>query len=143
MLNTEEQNLHHHTNDGEVLVRVENVSKKFCSSLKKSLWYGVQDIGSEMMGIKYDHELRPDEFWSVKDVSFELRRGECLGLVGRNGAGKSYVSRELSVNEHASAMCAVLAAGPARTSGPHVPCPMRQARATPPRRPAERSPARG
>jgi lipopolysaccharide transport system ATP-binding protein len=96
MLNTEEQNLHHHTNDGEVLVRVENVSKKFCRSLKKSLWYGVQDIGSEMMGIKYDHELRPDEFWSVKDVSFELRRGECLGLVGRNGAGKSTLLRMLN-----------------------------------------------
>ncbi|OBQ36423.1 MAG: hypothetical protein AN487_13045 [Anabaena sp. CRKS33] len=96
MLNTEKQNLHHHTNDGEVLVRVENVSKKFCRSLKKSLWYGVQDIGSEMMGIKYDHELRPDEFWSVKDVSFELRRGECLGLVGRNGAGKSTLLRMLS-----------------------------------------------
>jgi len=28
-------------NDDEVLVRVEGVSKKFCRSLKKSLWYGV------------------------------------------------------------------------------------------------------
>ena len=34
-------------------------------------------------------ELRPDEFWSVKDVSFELKRGECLGLIGRNGIGKT------------------------------------------------------
>ena len=32
----------------EVLVRVEGVSKKFCRSLKKSLWYGVCDIGSEL-----------------------------------------------------------------------------------------------
>ncbi|MTJ50309.1 polysaccharide ABC transporter ATP-binding protein [Dolichospermum sp. UHCC 0259] len=96
MLNTEEQNLHDQTDNREVLVRVENVSKKFCRSLKKSLWYGVQDIGSEMMGIKYKHELRPDEFWSVKDVSFELRRGECLGLIGRNGAGKSTLLRILN-----------------------------------------------
>lgn len=96
MLNTEEQNLHNQTDNREVLVRVENVSKKFCRSLKKSLWYGVQDIGSEMMGIKYKHELRPDEFWSVKDVSFELRRGECLGLIGRNGAGKSTLLRILN-----------------------------------------------
>ena len=35
-------------NDDEVLVRVEGVSKKFCRSLKKSLWYGVCDIASEL-----------------------------------------------------------------------------------------------
>ena len=34
--------------DDEVLVRVEGVSKKFCRSLKKSLWYGVCDIGAEL-----------------------------------------------------------------------------------------------
>ncbi len=34
-------------------------------------------------------ELRRDEFMAVKDVSFDLRRGECLGLIGHNGAGKS------------------------------------------------------
>jgi lipopolysaccharide transport system ATP-binding protein len=72
-------------NDG-VLVRVEGVSKRFCRSLKKSLFYGVQDIASELVGRRYDHELRPDEFWAIADVSFELRRGECLGLIGRNGA---------------------------------------------------------
>jgi hypothetical protein len=32
----------------EVLVRVEGVGKKFCRSLKKSLWYGVCDIASEL-----------------------------------------------------------------------------------------------
>ena len=35
-------------NNDEVLVRVEGVSKKFCRSLKKSLWYGVCDIASEL-----------------------------------------------------------------------------------------------
>jgi hypothetical protein len=34
--------------DDGVLVRVEGVSKKFCRSLKKSLWYGVCDIGAEL-----------------------------------------------------------------------------------------------
>ncbi len=76
--------------DNDVLVNVESVSKKFCRTLKRSLWYGVRDIGSELIGRKVNHnQLRQDEFWAVKDVSFELKRGECLGLIGHNGAGKS------------------------------------------------------
>lgn len=38
--------LNPHPSD-DVLIRVENVSKKFCRSLKKSLWYGMKDLGSE------------------------------------------------------------------------------------------------
>lgn len=82
----------------DVLVKVEGVSKKYCRNLRQSLWHGVIDLGSELLGRRHASHaiLRRDEFWAVQDISFELRRGECLGLIGRNGSGKTTLLRMLN-----------------------------------------------
>ena len=54
---------------------VEHVSKKYCKNLKKSMTYGIMDIGRNLVGMSSKPEvLRKDEFWAVKDVSFEVKR---------------------------------------------------------------------
>ncbi|NJR16310.1 MAG: ABC transporter ATP-binding protein [Calothrix sp. CSU_2_0] len=84
-------------NENNRLISVENVSKKFCRHLKRSLLYGVQDIATELIAKKRNSEiLRPQEFWSLHNISFELNKAEAIGLIGENGAGKSTLLRLIS-----------------------------------------------
>jgi len=43
----------------------------------------MQSVGGAMRGSEAD-----DRFWALRDISFEVKRGEVLGIIGRNGAGK-------------------------------------------------------
>jgi lipopolysaccharide transport system ATP-binding protein len=80
----------------DVLVSAQSLSKKFARRLKHSMAYGVIDIARELSGRSRTTALRRGEFWALKDVSLELRRGSGIGLIGPNGSGKTTLLRILS-----------------------------------------------
>jgi ABC-type polysaccharide/polyol phosphate transport system ATPase subunit len=72
----------------EVAVSVRDLSKRY--KLYRNPWDRVLEWTS------FGALRRHQEFWALRDVSFEVRRGECLGIIGVNGAGKSTLLKILS-----------------------------------------------
>lgn len=81
----------------DIAIRAEDISKKFCRSLRHVMVYGVQDIARNTFGMSSRSEmLREGEFWAVNDISFEVKKGETLGIIGANGSGKSTLLKLLN-----------------------------------------------
>lgn len=64
-------------------VKVEDVSIRFNLSKEKT------DSLKEYVIKGLQHQIMYNEFWALKDISFEVKKGERLGILGLNGAGKS------------------------------------------------------
>lgn len=76
------------------LLSVRKLSKKFAKDIRYNLYYGIKDI---LFGdARAYQQLRHQEFWALRDVTFDLREGEILGIVGANGSGKTSLMRIIS-----------------------------------------------
>ena len=82
---------------GEPAVIVDRLWKKFNRAQRfNSLRDLIPAIVSGLARRRADEELHGKEFWALRDVSFEVHRGEALGIIGPNGAGKSTMLKVLT-----------------------------------------------
>lgn len=74
----------------DLAVKVENVGMEF--NLSKEKVDNIKEYVIKLM----KRELLYQEFWALRDISFEVKKGDKLGIIGLNGAGKSTILKLIS-----------------------------------------------
>lgn len=75
----------------DIAIKIEGISKKYSVGKEKD-----GSLRGTLNGLFKKNASSSEDFWALKDVSFEVKKGEVIGIIGKNGAGKSTLLKILS-----------------------------------------------
>lgn len=76
------------------MIKLENVSMRFNLGIEKE--FSIKQAFVNFFSFKKKNKKKKEYFWALKDISFEIKQGEVIGLIGSNGAGKSTMLKVVS-----------------------------------------------